>query len=326
MSHPFPFLAGKMSVPFLKQHVVGLAKDFWTDGPDNLLSFRLPAALFKRHASAQGQASTGSEKKTAVAPSWKKNIELWHAAPGEISEKMWGEGFVTPGDDVLNNQMITPLGLNKEMNVLDLSAGLGGRMRRIVEETGAYITGLEPDAAIAERGMQMSIMAGKKKHATVSAYDPANVVLDHSYDAVIARETFYRVADRPTFFAVLSAHAKPGAQLAFTDYILDPEHREHPAVLAWKNKETLADPVGLVEMAELWAKVGFGMRVHEDMTDFYKTAVVKGLKRFMRFLDSGVTPDKETALAIRRRIEIWQYRFAALEGGVKFYRFYAAKR
>ena len=102
-------------------------------------------------------------------------LPLWHAAPGEISEKMWGAGFVTPGGQIIDGHANAPLGLMKEMSVLDLSAGLGGRMRDMVDAIGLHVTGLEPDAAIAERGMQMSLKAGEVKHALIAHYDPAHL-------------------------------------------------------------------------------------------------------------------------------------------------------
>lgn len=338
-NHLRPFLDkhfGPHFVLLLKQQVVGLFQDFWVDGPDNLLGLDFASQpvikgpfLEKFLKSKNGKASTAAQTKPHEMPQAVKNAReqsLWHAAPGEISEKMWGAGFVTPGDVTINSLLITPLGLNKTMSVLDLSAGLGGRMRHASEETGAYITGLEPDAAIADRAMQLSIMAGKSKHAPVTHYDPARLACDRSYDAFIARETFYRVPDRPAFFATIAKNAKPQAQLAFTDYVLDPEHRTHPAIMAWQKYETLANPMGLVETSEVWAKVGFALTLHEDLTSFYKVEVATGIKRFLQFLASGVRPDKETAQAVLRRIEMWKHRMAALEAGLKFYRFYGKKR
>lgn len=321
----------------LKQQVVGLCEDLWADGPENLLGLdygqfsfsefksQLRELLKKRKkAKLVPEAPVVVQQKQTVTPAAPQK-SFWHAAPGEISEKMWGEGFVTPGDEKLNALLINPLGLTKEMSVLDLSAGLGGRVRRATQETGAYITGLEPDASIAGRGMQLSIKAGKSKQATITAYDPTKLVLTRSYDCILARETFYRLADRPAFYAILKKHSKPHAQIAFTDYIVDPEHRDNPAVLAWKKNEPLANPAGLVETAEQWAKANFGLRVHEDLTDFYKKEVKAGMIRLMEFLGSGIAPDNETAVSVLRRIETWKCRLAAMEGGMKFYRFYGTK-
>jgi cyclopropane fatty-acyl-phospholipid synthase-like methyltransferase len=318
---------GSHIVPRLRQQIAGLAGDFWVDGPQNLLGldFSLPNFL------DAGQAEPAAPRPLRAAPPGGAkgagpDPNLWHAAPGEISEKMWGDGFVTPGDATINSMLIGPLGLTKELGVLDLSAGLGGRVRHAAETTGAYITGLEPDASIAERGMQLSVRAGKGKHAAITAYDPAKLNLNRSYDCIIARETFYRVPDRPSFFATIARHTKPHAQIAFTDYILNPEHRDHPAVLAWKKFEKLANPAGLVETAEEWGKAGFTLRIHEDMTGFYRAEIKAGMARLMEFLTTGVRPDKETGAALLRRIETWMHRLAAMEAGMKFYRFYGTRR
>ena len=322
-------LLGPEFVPLWTQRVVGLAKDFWADGPVNLLNldFNLKknAPSSSRAAKSQPQHSHSQQKSQPKVAAEKPAENLWHAQPGEISEKMWGPGFITPGGVTISSMLVKPLGITKEMSVLDLSAGLGGRIRRIADESKAYITGLEPDAGIAARGMQLSIKAGKAKHATIIAYDPGKLTLDRSYDVVIARETFYRVPDRIAFLSTIGKHAKPRAQIAYTDYIVDAENREHPSILAWFKNEKLANPMGLVETAENWAQVGFTIRVHEDLSDFYKTEVVVGMKRLMDHLASGVKPDRETSEAVLRRIETWKHRIAAMDAGMKFYRFYGSK-
>jgi len=317
-----------MGAPFvlrLKQQAFGLVEDFWKDGPENLfkldLGLKLPGGLAhhmrKEPIDLAAHPSHPQVSRGPLAP--------WHAEAGEISEKMWGEGFVTPGGNTINTMLIKPLGLTKDMNVLDLSAGLGGGMRRTMEETGATITALEPDAAIAVRGMQLSVKAGKGKTAPIAHYDPAKLMLNRAYDCVIARETFYRLPDRASFLAVITKHTRAQAQIAYTDYIVDLEHRDNSALRTWKNFEKHANPLGLVESAEFWAKAGFSLRVHEDLTDFYKAEVMVGMKRLMEFLASGTRPDPETSIAVLRRIETWKHRLAAMNAGMKFYRFYGTK-
>jgi 2-polyprenyl-3-methyl-5-hydroxy-6-metoxy-1,4-benzoquinol methylase len=323
MPNPLLKLAGANFVPRVKQTITGLAKDFWKDGTENPLAFRNGKSASS--AQTSGKQTHATEQKVA-----QKNAKpagpLWHALPGEISEKMWGEGFVAPGGDFLADKMIKPLGLTKEMNVLDLSAGLGGRMRKITAEVGAYITGLEPDAEIAARGMDMSMKAGQSKHAPVKHYEASLFVPEHTYDCVIARETFYRVANKTAFFTTISDCCKPKAQIVFTDYIVNAENKSHAAVMAWQAKEKGAAPLGLVEMTEAWAKVGFNLRVNEDLSDYYAKEVTTGLKRLALFLGSGVNPDAETKTAIMRRIDIWTNRMAAMGQGMKFIRFYGTKQ
>ncbi len=312
--------AGADFLPRLKQHVVGFAEDFWKDGTE--ISFR---QFVKPLVEKTSVIKKTPVKSSTATPKPGAPPQLWHAEPGEISEKMWGNGFLTPGDEIITETLIKLLGLNKDMNVLDLSAGLGGRLRRTTEKYGVYITGLEPDPQIAARGMEMSVRAGKSKHATIAAYDPANFSSSMKYDCIIARETFYRVADKNKFFTELSRCAKPKAQISFTDYILNPEDRDKPAIAAWMAFEKGAVPLSLVEMAEAWAKVGFTIRVHEDQTGLYRKEVIAGLKRFAVFLATGGKPDAETKKSILKRIQTWVHRMAALEQGMKFYRFYGTR-
>lgn len=324
MPNPLPALLSKMPRParLAARFAVGLAQDFWKDGDTHPFARHLEARAAKKQSTVQAAAtpsSSAAEEQAAAAPT------VWHALPGEISEKMWGEGFVTPADAEVTEMLINPLGLNKDLSVLDLSAGLGGRLRRATEEFKVYITGLEPDPQIAARGMELSVRAGKGKHAEIVHYDPTNITLTRRYDCILARETFYRVPDRQAFFAVLAAATKPGAQVSFTDYIVNPEYRDNPAIKAWIAGEKGTNPASVVEMAEDWAKVGFKLRVHDDQTDMYIKHVHAGLKRLAMFMATGVTPDEETRLSLARRLRSWGMRIAALQNGAKFYRFYGTK-
>jgi len=320
--------AGPQFVPRAKRYVMGLAQDFWKDGTENpfsSLSFsrlgKAPLAVLRKPKAGGKTAAAFS----AVLQQAKKSKSLWSALPGEISEKMWGEGSVTPGDKVITEALFQPLGLNKDMAVLDLSSGLGDRMRHMVDALGVYITGLEPDAAIAARGMEMSVRLGKKKHAEITAYDPETFEVAKKYDCILARETFYRVANKNKFFKALAECSKSGAQIAFTDYIVNPEDRDKPAILAWQKFEAGAKPLSLVETAEAWAKVGYTIRVHEDLTDFYKKEIKIGMQKLTAFLAKGLPPDDATKKQIMKRVETWARRMAAMDQGMKFYRFYGSR-
>jgi cyclopropane fatty-acyl-phospholipid synthase-like methyltransferase len=308
---------------YLVRSLAGLAHDYWKDGrayePDDLAD-TLPAAPDAAVVAKGAPKVPGNPRKPIIGPDG-----TWHAMPGEISEHMWGTDNVTPGDGDFTERLLRPLGLNKEMSVLDLSAGLGGRLRRATEEFGVYMSGLEPDPAIAVRGMEMSVASGVGKHAIIVSYDPMKLKVDRHYDCVIARETIYRVADKEKFIKSIIACCKPKAQASFTDYIVNPEVHDAPAMVAWREMEPGANPVGLVEMAELWAKAGLSLRVHDDQTDLYRKEVMMGLARFAKFMSSGVKPDAETKKAIDKRITTWAHRMAALNAGMKFYRFYGAR-
>jgi cyclopropane fatty-acyl-phospholipid synthase-like methyltransferase len=307
--------------PRLRQTFADFAQDFWQDGNENPLA----GLQGKLGIQAGVAAKTVPPAVSSFSPAPPAAGTIWHATPGEISEKMWGDGMVTPGDEVLTDKLYTSLALSKEMSVLDLSAGLGARLRTIAEKTGATITGLEPDPAIAARGMAMSQKAGQGKHAPITPYDPLNFAMTRTFDCVIARETFYRVPDKAAFFKAIAGCLKPKGQVSFTDYIVDPENRNQAAMTVWYAFEKNTSPLGVVEMAEAWAKVGVDLRVSEDLSAFYKQEVAAGLKRLSTVLVSGPRPDAETKEALRRRLETWAHRMMAMSRGMKFYRFYGTR-
>ena len=304
-------------------NVKGLAHDFWKDGDGK--KYEGGEERVKKEDAKKTASANVAVPAAAEAPR-KPKENRWHAMPGEVSEKMWGEGYVTPGDIEVTNRLIRPLGINKDMSLLDLSAGLGGRLRKTTDDYGVYINGLEPDPEIARRGMEMSKAAGRAKRVVITAYDPLKLTADRLYDCIIARETIYRVTEKEKFIKSIVACCKPKAQVSFTDYIVDPEMRDKPAIVAWRAFEKGADPLGLVQMAEIWAKAGFNLRVHDDMSDFYKKEVMAGLARFAKFMASGgPKPDDETKKAIDKRITTWAHRMAAMEQGMKLYRFYGLR-
>ena len=292
----------------------GLARDFWKDS-DATIS-----------AGAAGPMSYENAVAAAAAMPVKASPDgLWRPEPGEISERMWGKDFILPGDAEMTERMIRPLGLDKDMSVLDLSAGLGGHMRKPIEEFAVHISGMEVDADIAQRGMKQLQASGRGKRATIAAYDPLNLTADRLYDCILARETLHHMPDKEKFIKSMLAISKPKVQFSFTDYVVNPEMRDAPAIAAWRAFEKGADPVGLVEMAELWAKSGVNLRVHDDQTDTYKKEVMLGLARFAKFMASGVKPAPETKKAIDKHITLWAHRVSALNAGMKFYRFYGLR-
>ncbi len=285
--------------------VVGVAQDYWKDPTP--------------------ETRAAGAKRGAVAPS--RPIPAgtrWHADRIALIEKIWGVGQVLPGGEAFLDQMMAPLGLNGSMNVLDLAAGLGGPARSVAETFGAYVAGMEPDAELAKRGMEMSVQLGRSKHASIDAYDLAKFAAAKHYDRIMARELFYRIADKPKFFKAVAAGLKPQGHLVFTDYILDPEAREQEAVKAWLTREAGASPLSLDETTQTWTKLGFDVRVTEDETVLYRREILKGLARFALFLAKH-PPDDATKPLVAEQIELWGGRAVALEHGLKFYRFHAIK-
>jgi cyclopropane fatty-acyl-phospholipid synthase-like methyltransferase len=246
-----------------------------------------------------------------------------------ILEAMWGRGHVLPGGNEMIDLLTLPLGTNKEISALDLSAGMGAIGRRLASTLQTYVTGFEPDAEVAAYGQTRLAEENLTRYATVEPYDPATYEVGKRYDCILARELFYRVHDKAKFFQLiresLKEDPKPYAQMVFTDYLLEAKESINPAVVSWLAHEPEARPIGLLEMTKLWKKHYFDIRVKEDLTELYIHDIKTALVNFVLFLKEQrqLTPQAKSVIA--QEIERWAYREAAFENGLKFYRFYAIR-
>jgi len=326
----FPALCGRWL--FLKAALVGLARDYWKDAPWEGLSFPW-----------MGRGRTGPIPPAALRPDVEEELPapppfqdvadetaamkcIWVADIVQVIEKIWGAGHVLPGGDDYIDNLTVPLGLNEEMSVLDLSAGLGGAARRLADLYGCYVTGFETNPVLAARAMVMSIAAGKSKKASVLPYDPAEFAFSRKYDCVIARELFFRVLGKEKFFAAVHMSLKKrGGQLVFTDFVLDPSLREGPAISAWLSMERNASPMAVAEIKATWQKMGCDLRIAEDQTELYKKNIFEGMKNLTLFLTRHA-PDSETKALLSEQLAFWERRLAAMEKGLKYYRFYGITR
>ncbi len=301
----------------LKVVLVGLALDFWKDTPFSHRGQR------EKSGASSSSSSENSQKSANQANSNVPNT--WFADRIQVVEKMWGEGNVFPGGDGYLDDLISPLGLNKEMSTLDLNAGLGSLARKLAIETGTYVTGLESNQVLASRGMIMSVAAGKSKQASVEAYDPDSYEVERQYDCVFVRELFYRIIGKKNFFKVVASSVKKGGgQIIFTDYILENKDRENPAIKKWLEAEKNVMPLPFIDTVKEWKSLGFDMRVAEDQTALYRVEILKGLAAFVEFLAENV-PSSDTKPSIVHEIDLWARRVAAFENGLRYCRFYGIK-
>ena len=319
--------------------LIGIARDFWKDAP--MPWPRWAKQYIDRYKAAQTQkAAIDAAKKTVAAtaaaakkapPAQHHDVKPiseprpWTADRIQIMEAMWGDGLHLPGGTAYLTALSSPIGLNHELSVLDLSAGLGGMARQIVDQYKCYVTGMEQDSILAARGMIMSIAAGKSKTASIVGYDAATYSAARKYDAIFAREVFYRVIGKEKFFKAIDSSLKTGGgHLVFTDYILDPEAREKPAVVQWLTRERGAAPLSMIEMIKTWKGMGYDLRIAEDQTHFYKNSILIGLKNIAEHMLMNI-PDRSTKAFVVAEVDLWAKRLAAFHEGLRYCRFHGIK-
>ncbi|HZH27738.1 MAG TPA: methyltransferase domain-containing protein [Azospirillaceae bacterium] len=250
---------------------------------------------------------------------------LWTATRIGVAEKIWGEGFVSPGGQDYISEMVRPLGLNPAMSVLDLHAGLGGAARIMVDAFGTWITGLEPNPLLAAEGMERSKKLGMTKQAPIVPYDPESFKYNKRVDCVFARELFFAIKEKDRLFDGIERALKPRGQLLYTDYVFVDEPSDAPAITNWRATEPLApSPWTLAQHEGNLKRRNLDVRVAEDVTDAHRAQVVSAIQKLSGFLGEH-TVMGDTKQAVLAEVNLWAARIAAFEAGLRCYRFYALK-
>ena len=254
--------------------------------------------------------------------------KIWPAKRLNVVEKLWGEGFTTPGgaDQVI--KMLPLLELDSKKSALVLGAGLGGINETIIDKTGTWITCLERDPELAQIAMATMKRAGLKKQAPVHVSTMEEMKLKpKSFDRVLSFEGTLNVADKKALFTSVCESLRVNGELMFTTFVLPDTNPPNEQVKAW----LAAEPEQAVP--QLWpleAQVGLlrslnmEVRPVSEMSFEYKKWVMNGFMRFM----STITKAEMKSMAgdLLKEVEYWTRRVTAIEsGGVRVCRFHAIK-
>jgi SAM-dependent methyltransferase len=191
---------------------------------DGVAVSELPPEMLERTVKDKANKGEGEGKATGLFARLRgREGGAWADPRLTISGRLWGEAMTGPGGRDFALAKIASFGTDKKMSLLEIGAGLGGSTRIIAKETGAWVTRLEPDAAFAKAGMELSSRSKLKKRAPIEPCDLAEIDLEPvHYPVIFSLETFYKVADKAEFYAKVYRSLKPEGQLLFTD-IMVPE-------------------------------------------------------------------------------------------------------
>jgi len=141
-------------------------------------------------------------------------------------------------DSIVRHQrlMIAKLELRESMTVVDVGCGIGGPMRRVVNESGARVVGINNNAIQLEKAKTLNREAGLDgmvDYVTCSFMD-MGVIEDNTFDRGYAIESTCHAPDKRRAFEEIFRILKPGAlfwgqEMCLTDKF-DPNDSRHQAV------------------------------------------------------------------------------------------------
>lgn len=247
----------------------------------------------------------------------------------EALQRIWGEGFVSPGNPEAIIELVKPLRLNPEISLLDLGAGLGGPDREIVKAFGVWTTGLEAERDFVERGSEQATCAGLANKATLNVFDPETAELpERKYDRVFSKELLHTVTDKPRLVAQIARTLRNKGELLFTDYVIGTSAGAVRRVAEWASGEAgPRHPVPAEALVDMLKTAGLDVRIAEDVTPAYLRQATLGLARIEASLAAfaGQAPANARSM-LARELAVWLRRIELLrDGSLQVHRFHALK-
>jgi len=247
------------------------------------------------------------------------------ADPLAIRERLYGRGYVIPGDAAWVLALVEPLRLAAASSLLDLAAGLGGPARAVAQTFHLRVMGLERDAACVRQANALSAALGARHLVEMQLCDPESLELPIArFDGALGREASYAVVEKERYLRVVTRALRGYGTIALTDFALDRAAGEMEELGAWA--AALPQPPALwteAQYADCFRSLGFTLRAAEDISAVYRRQIVAA---WIRYLRAGEIRGLAAAQveAVLAEAEACSRTIAALESGaLRYYRFEA---
>jgi len=239
------------------------------------------------------------------------------AARVRICDQVWGDGFAQPGGATYGLEHAGSFPRGAKSEVLDLSAGLGGRITELATENGFKVTGMDRDEELVDYAQQRAELAQLDNVKTITQYNPDRLNLRGlKYDGIVARDVFFTVPEKLGLMGTIRGGLRQGGILALTDFVLaEHDQNEGPVMEQWQETEPVRPmPWSIDEYHDCLTALHFDILNFEDDTDAYRDLIVSAWHGFANGLDSNGL-DRAFVDALIPEAELWMHRVRALESG-----------
>jgi SAM-dependent methyltransferase len=245
--------------------------------------------------------------------------------PLAIRQRLYGRGYVIPGDAAWLLSLVEPFQLGASSALLDLAAGLGGPGRAIAQAFHTRVTGIERDYDRTRQGNAMSAALGASNLVRIKTCDPETLELGSArFDCALGREASYAVIEKERFLRVVAQSLRSRGQIVLTDFVLDRGAGERPELGAWHSKRAPRPSLWTAaQYADCFKSVGYGLRRADDISALYRRQIIAAWLGYLRAGEIRGQPAAQVE-AVLAEAESCFRTVAALESGaLKYYRFEA---
>lgn len=264
----------------------------------------------RRPPAPSGKAGAGDPPPAALAGA--APASDWPDERLALADALWGEGFTLPGGEEEVLRLAKPLGLSSACSVLLLGCGTGGAARTLAERLGAWVSGFDSDPALVAAATRHCFGAGLGKRAKIEVWDPAAPRFpSRYYHHALALEPL-RHGEAATILPALAGALRPGCNLVLTEMVAGAG--EDATLADWLRVERRAMPPTAEAVTRALEKLGFEIRVSEDVTQRHVHFTVRAWRELVRAMGAE-RPTPARAAPLVREAEIWLRRARLMRAG-----------
>jgi hypothetical protein len=275
------------------------------------------------------QVQTHAMPPPPATPEPSPNMPRWPKSRVAAVEALWGDGFSSPGGGPEALRLVKPMALSNSVTLLLLGGGLGGPAMAISGSMGAWVASFEADEelrAIAAARLPKPDSGSPK--ITVSAWDPSQPAFRaRSANHALLLEAMRGTQPAPVLEKLAAALSANG-QIVLTELVADePPSEKDREFAAWCRLDNRRPHMPrAAEVTGALQKLGFDVRVAEDMSDRHITQTLEGWREAVKAMAAGPRPTPQSAAAFVSEAELWLLRIRLMRRlGVRLMRWHAIR-
>ena len=164
-------------------------------------------------------------------------------------------------------EMAEEIGLDAQMQVLDVGCGLGGPSRRLASEYGCRVTGVDLTEAYCRVAEAFSVRLGLDHLVSYRTANALDLPFEDARFAVLwTQHTAMNIAEKNQLYSEMNRVLKPGGRLAIYDIIAGPGGEGYFPV-PWARDPSISFLATDEELKTYLTEAGFDIVSWRDTTD-----------------------------------------------------------
>ena len=147
-------------------------------------------------------------------------------------EKLWGDGYMSPGGKKEINRLLNGLDLT-EKKILDVGCGAGGITVSLVKDYGAKeVIGVDVEEDVVNSAIRRVVKNRLKDNIEILLIGKSNLPFeDNCFDIVFSKDSFVHIPDKEKIFSQVFKVLKPGGFFVFSDWLISHDQNLASATL-----------------------------------------------------------------------------------------------